>query len=126
VRATLKAAKDAVGSGPGRVVVLFQPHRYTRTRDLLGEFAGSFGDADLLYLLDIYPAGERPIEGVDSGALIAAMRSAGNLSAVHSPDRQVLLGELAKDLQPHDLVLTLGAGDVWKMGEELLKRMKGA
>lgn len=121
VRATLKAARDSFSGGSGRLAVLFQPHRYTRTRDLLEEFAASFDDADLLFLLDIYAAGEQPIEGVSAGAVARAMMERGR-EAVHLPDREVLLQTLIRALRPGDVLVTLGAGDVWKVGEEFLRR----
>ena len=128
IRATLRAAKESL-SGPGakggRLVVLFQPHRYTRTRDLIKEFGASFPDADVLCITDIYPAGEKPIEGVNSAALLQAIRENGHADATHVSGRDSLIPALMRKLRPGDLFITVGAGDVWKTGEELLKRMKG-
>ena len=127
IRATLKAAKESLtgsSSKGGRVFVLFQPHRYTRTRDLLHEFGNSFSDADVLCVMDIYPAGEKPIEGVNGEAVVKAIKDNGHRNVVSITDRNMLTETIKKRLRPHDLFLTIGAGDVWKTGEELLKRMK--
>ncbi|HAM51818.1 MAG TPA: UDP-N-acetylmuramate--L-alanine ligase [Nitrospiraceae bacterium] len=131
IQATLKAARESLfgprhigASEKGRLIVLFQPHRYTRTRELLNEFAASFSDADVLYLMDIYPAGEKPIEGVSSVAMAEAIRGAGQKNVTHISDRDLLLSSISDGLRPHDVFFTLGAGDVWKTGEELLRRMK--
>jgi len=130
IRVTLNAARESVMSsetreGRGRVFVLFQPHRYTRTADLLQEFGSSFADADVLYLTDIYAAGERPIEGVTSEAVLRAVKNEGHPNAVCIPDKNELIERIAEELRPGDLFFTVGAGDVWKMGEELLRKMKG-
>lgn len=123
--ATVGAAKDAVASlnNGGRVVVLFQPHRYTRTRDLIKEFAASFNDADVLYLTDIYPAGEAPIDGINSGALHRAIKDKGHGDVTYLPDADMLIETIARRLRAGDIFISLGAGDVWKIGENLIKRM---
>jgi UDP-N-acetylmuramate--alanine ligase len=128
IRATLRAAKESLGSGggkDGRLVILFQPHRYTRTRDLLHDFGSSFSDADVLYVMDIYPAGEQPLEGVNGEAMLNAIRDKGHRSAAYISGHHRLMETLMNALRPNDLFFTIGAGDVWKIGEELLKRMKG-
>jgi len=131
IQATLKAAKESlvVGAqtgrtGEGRLIVLFQPHRYSRTRDLLEEFASSFTQADALYLMDIYPAGEKPVDGVTSERLLNAMNQRGLVNVTYAPDRTLLVKNLVAILRPKDFLLTLGAGDVWKVGEELLQEMR--
>lgn len=127
IRATLRAAKESLtfsGGKAGRLVVLFQPHRFTRTRDLLEEFGASFSDVDALFVMDIYPAGEKPIEGVNSEAVLRAIKDNGHADATYIPAREALLGALTRKLTSDDLFITIGAGDVWKIGEELLKRMK--
>lgn len=128
IRATLKAAKESLISSDareGRLVVLFQPHRYTRTRDLLDEFGSSFSDSDVLCVMDIYPAGEKPIDSVSSAAILKAVKENGHRDATHISDKDVLIETLVKKLRPNDMFFTIGAGDVWKVGEELLKRIKG-
>ncbi|HTZ17702.1 MAG TPA: UDP-N-acetylmuramate--L-alanine ligase [Dissulfurispiraceae bacterium] len=121
IRAVLKAARECFSDK--RIVVVFQPHRYTRTRDLMDDFALSFGAADRLYLLDIYAASEPPIEGIDSKALLSKIRDIGSVKADHVPDRKELVSTLLSQLGPGDVVLTLGAGDVYKIGEEILKEL---
>jgi len=128
IRATLRAAKESIASGggkDGRLVILFQPHRYTRTKDLLHDFGSSFSDADLLYVTDIYPAGEQPLEGVNGEAVLNAIRDKGHRSAAYISGHDPLIETLMNALRPNDLFFTIGAGDVWKIGEKLLKRMKG-
>ncbi len=127
IRATLKAAKESLngpGGKGGRVCVLFQPHRYSRTKDLLQEFGNSFSDADMLFVMDIYPAGEKPIEGVSGESVVKAIRENGHGDVVSVADRNRVAESIEKRLRPNDLFLTIGAGDVWKAGEDLLRRMK--
>lgn len=126
IRATLKAAKEGLftGKDEGKLFVIFQPHRYTRTRDLLDEFAGSFSDADVVYLTDIYPAGEKPLEGVNSKVLYEKMKKAGHPDITYFSDMEKLLENLILRLRRRDVVFTLGAGNVWKFGEEILRRVR--
>jgi len=121
VRATLAAAK----SSGRRLVVLFQPHRYTRTAALHEEFARSFYDADVLLLCDIYAASEEPIEGVTSAALAEEIERFGHRNVHYIGGVERGAEELATAAQPGDLVLTLGAGSVWKAGEEFLEGAGG-
>lgn len=117
IRATLEAAK---GLFPGRrLVVLFQPHRYSRTALLYKEFAGAFGGAARIYVAPVYGAGEKPLPGVDSGLILRPLRRGG---AAASEFRGVL--ETMKELRPGDVFLTLGAGDVWKLGEEIKRKLE--
>jgi UDP-N-acetylmuramate--alanine ligase len=122
VQAVLKAARECFNGS--RLVVVFQPHRYTRTRDLMDEFAKSFGVVDRLYLMDIYPAGEKPIEGISSKALLARAEEHGQRNITHVSDRTEIVRMLLNSLMPGDVVMTLGAGDVYKIGETLVKEMK--
>jgi UDP-N-acetylmuramate--alanine ligase len=116
VRATLLGAREAFHR---RIVCLFQPHRYTRTRDLMAEFATAFNDADVLFLTDIYAAGEDPIPGASAESLADAIRACGHRDVTLVPRAE--LARAAKPrLRPGDLVLTLGAGDVTQVGPELL------
>lgn len=113
IKATLKAIKHF---WPKRkLVVLFQPHRYTRTKNLFSEFAKSFKDADEVKILDIYSAGEKAINGVNGELILNSL-----LKNKSNADKFVDLKTLSKNLSFGDIVLTLGAGDVWKKGEELL------
>lgn len=120
IRATLAAAKQGWAK---RLVVLFQPHRYTRTRDLIDEFASAFGDADLLFVTEIYPAGEPPIPGISGEKLADAIRANGHSAVTWVARKDELAERVLSVLKPGDLVLTLGAGDIWKVGPELLERL---
>ncbi len=120
VRATLRGAREAFGR---RVVCLFQPHRYTRTRDLLPDFATAFNDADVLLLTDTYAAGEEPIAGADAGALLDAVRGCGHRDAALVPRARLAEAARAR-VRPGDLVLTLGAGDITQVGPELLALLR--
>ncbi|WP_454064327.1 UDP-N-acetylmuramate--L-alanine ligase [Candidatus Nitrospira salsa] len=117
IRATLAASKSAWDR---RVVAVFQPHRYTRTRDLADEFSKAFEQADDVYVTDIYPAGEAEIPGI-SGELVAdKIRGAGHASVYWVNGSSDLVEQVKKNLQPGDVVITLGAGDIWKFGKDLL------
>jgi UDP-N-acetylmuramate--alanine ligase len=128
VMAILKAVKDSIRrttndkqrtTKQGRLVVLFQPHRYTRTRDLLAEFIDAFGDADKIVLLDIYPAGEKPLPGVNSELLFRGIKDTGK-DIEYIQEKDSIQDYLNSELREEDILLTLGAGDVWKIGEEFL------
>src|SRR6187397_738492 len=118
VRATLAAAK--LGSGGRRIVVLFQPHRYTRTHDLMQEFERSFNNADVLFISDIYAASEDPIEGVTAESLTNAIKSFGHKDVRYIGALDNAATTLRDYVQPGDLVLTLGAGTVNRVSEQLL------
>ncbi len=121
VRATLAGARAAFGR---RLVVCFQPHRYTRTRDLLEEFATAFNDADALVAMEVYAAGEEPIAGVGGAALAEAVRSHGHRDVAFVPDRAAAAAAMLERLRSGDIALTLGAGDVTKLGPELLAALE--
>ena len=117
ILATLNTAKMV---WPNRkLVVIFQPHRYTRTQLLLEDFYSSFNDADKLILLDIYAAGEKPIEGIDSRQLVKGIREFGHKDVDYIEDFDSLVPQLKFSLQPGDIVLTLGAGDIGKLAQKL-------
>jgi UDP-N-acetylmuramate--alanine ligase len=117
IRATLAAARQC---GFRRVHVIFQPHRFTRTRDLMDEFAIAFSDADTLCLLDIYPASEKPIEGITAGALAVRIAGAGKQGVVYASSFPEAVANIAALAQPGDMVLTLGAGSVSQLGPMIL------
>jgi UDP-N-acetylmuramate--alanine ligase len=121
IRATLAAAARGWGR---RVVVAFQPHRYTRTRDLGGEFAEAFDEAAAVFATEIYAAGEEAIPGVSGEELARRVGARGRAAVRFVPSRDRLAEALAAEVRPGDLVLTLGAGDVWKTGEELLRLLE--
>ncbi len=104
-----------------RLVVVFQPHRYTRTRALFDDFARAFYQSDRLIVLPIYGAGEAPLEGVSAEALCRAIVDHGHKQARFLPGIAAAAAELRESLTPRDLLLTLGAGDVWKVGRDLLE-----
>jgi len=121
IAATLRAAKK---NYTRRLVVVFQPHRYTRTMHLLEEFGRAFFDADQLFLADIYAASEEPIPGVDSELLARTIREHGHRSVTHVADKEQLTAAVASSIQPGDLVLTLGAGDVSSWNEEIVDKWR--
>ncbi|MFN0063209.1 MAG: UDP-N-acetylmuramate--L-alanine ligase [Myxococcaceae bacterium] len=121
VKATLAGARKAFGR---RLVVVFQPHRYTRTRDLMAEFATAFNDADVLVLLGIYAAGEEPISGVTGKVLANAISAHGHKDVSLVEKRSDVVAALLPRLKAGDLVLTLGAGDVTHVGPELLDALR--
>jgi len=121
IQATLRAAKAI---WKGRLVVLFQPHRYTRTRDLYREFLSAFNQADLLLLTDIYPAGEDPLPGVTSEVLFRGIRERGHKNVLYVPRKEALADRLISLLKPGDTVITLGAGDIWQLAEELVRKLQ--
>jgi UDP-N-acetylmuramate--alanine ligase len=115
--ATLKAAREC---GYGRVHVLFQPHRFTRTRDLMGEFSVAFGDADRVEVLDIYAASEEPIAGVDAKALVKEIQAAGGNGVAYAASVPEAIAALVREAKAGDVILTLGAGSVSQAGAALL------
>jgi len=121
IRATLAAAKK--GWPERRLVVAFQPHRYSRTKELFDEFLTAFYDADLLVITDIYAASEKPIEGVTAEALANGIRMHGQKEVTFIADREAIPDHLTGIVQPGDIVLTLGAGNIWQAGEALLERL---
>ena len=120
IKATLQAARQC---GYGRIHVIFQPHRYTRTQALMEEFAGAFGEADSLYVLDIYAASESAIEGVNSHALVDRVRGAGKKEVEYAPSFGDAAGRVLSSARAGDLVLTLGAGNVHQLGPMILDKL---
>ena len=122
IRATLAAAK--IGSAGRRIVVLFQPHRYSRTHDLLEEFARSFNNADQLFVADIYAASEDPIEGVSAESLTSAIKSYGHKNATYVGKLEESATTVLEHLRDGDLFITLGAGPVYRVSEQVLAMLK--
>ncbi len=120
VRATLAAAREVWPDR--RIVVGFQPHRYSRTRALFKEFLSAFQDADVLLVFEVYSAGEEPIGGATGEALCSAVRDHGHREARYLGKSAGAREAVRATLQPGDIFLTMGAGDVWKLGESLLPR----
>ncbi|PZU13478.1 MAG: UDP-N-acetylmuramate--L-alanine ligase [Sphingobium sp.] len=111
IKAVLAAAREGA---KGRVVAVVQPHRFTRLHDLMDEFQQAFNDADIVYAVPVYTAGEQPIEGVDSAALVAGLKRRGHRNAATVVDADDLAAHIAADIQPDDMVICLGAGDITK------------
>ena len=122
IATTLLAARQ---TKPRRIICAFQPHRYSRTKLLAAEFGGAFREADVLVLTDIYSAGEAPIEGVSGRTILDAVRQTTGQDAVYIPQREDIAAHLAAIAQSGDIVLTMGAGDIWKTGEELVALLEG-
>jgi UDP-N-acetylmuramate--alanine ligase len=122
VQATLRGARSGF---PGRrVIAAFQPHRYTRTRDQFHDFARSFYDADQVVICDVFSAGETPIAGANSEALVGAIRDSGHGDVTYVPSRAEVAAHLAPRLRPGDIVITLGAGDIQLSCNELIAALE--
>ena len=119
IAATLTAAR---GLG-GRVLVLFQPHRFSRTEALRREFGGCFAEADRVWVLDIYPAGEAPIPGISAKTIVESAHQQGARHVVLGGPPADAVAAVVAEARPGDTVLTLGAGDVWKLGDEVLRQL---
>jgi UDP-N-acetylmuramate--alanine ligase len=122
IRATLSALRDAWPER--RTVVLFQPHRYSRTHSLAEDFYTAFQEADILLLTEIYGAGETPIPGVTAEALLSGIKQHGHQHVHFEPTFDKLLDKAIELLAPGDVVLSLGAGNIWQAGEKLLTMIK--
>jgi UDP-N-acetylmuramate--alanine ligase len=118
IKATLHAARECWPDR--RKVVVFQPHRYTRTQALFDEFSRAFYHTDLLLVMPIYAASEKPIEGIDAPSLSEAIRSHGHREVMYVSDAQAAVSYLKTALRANDLLLTVGAGDVWQVGMSVL------
>jgi UDP-N-acetylmuramate--alanine ligase len=122
VRATLSGARAAF---PGRrIIAAFQPHRFTRTRDQFQEFARSFYDADRVVICDVFAAGEKPIEGVTSDALVRAVKDAGHKDVTYVARREDVAPWIVDQIKPTDLVITLGAGNIQVSCNELIESLE--
>ena len=122
IKATLDGARQC---GFRRIHALFQPHRYTRTAHLMDEFARAFHQADSVFVMDIYAASEKPIEGVTAQALVERIRQFGHRSVEYVGTLAHGVDALAAVVEDGDLALTLGAGNVWQAGEMLLEKLRG-
>lgn len=122
VVATLSAAKNS--SGGKRTVVVFQPHRYSRTKELINEFGVAFNNADVLYLLDIYAASEQPIEGITAEILADNIKKFGHKNVNYIGGIETATQKVIDSLNPGDLVITLGAGSITGLSDEILAALK--
>jgi UDP-N-acetylmuramate--alanine ligase len=126
IRAVLAAAREGVQN---RVIAVVQPHRFPRLRDHMEDFQGAFNDADVVYVAPVYPAGEAPIEGVDAAALVEGVKARGHRSAHLIAGADALAQELAPLVQPGDMIVCLGAGDItkWAAGlADAIAQQRGA
>jgi UDP-N-acetylmuramate--alanine ligase len=123
IRATLAAARQ--GWPERRIVAAFQPHRYTRTHELFDEFVTAFYDADVLVLTDVYSAGEQPIEGASAERLSEEVSRHGQKDVTYIADREQIPEFLSGRVKEGDIVITLGAGNIWQQGEALVKLLGG-
>ena len=121
IAATLKAARE---TKPHKIFCIFQPHRYSRTQLLLKEFGAAFREADNLILTDVYSAGEEKISGVSGASILQEVLSTTNQAVSYIPKREDIAAAIKNELSPGDLVITMGAGDIYKTGEELLDMLK--
>ena len=121
----LKAALNGVrDSYDRRIIAIFQPHRYGRVKRLADEFSKSFGQSDVLIVAPIYAADEAPIEGVTAKKLAAAIESNGHKNVTYIPSNGQIVSHLIDIVQPNDIVITMGAGDIWRVGHRLLDQLK--
>ena len=123
IAAVLSAAREGAA---GRVIAVVQPHRYTRLHDLMAEFQGAFNDADLVLVAPVYAAGEAPIEGVDSAALVEGMKQRGHLGAHLAADADDVCAQLCRLAAPGDMIICLGAGDITKWAAGLADGIRAA
>lgn len=121
VKATLSAVRAAIGEQ--RLIAIYQPHRYSRTRDCLHLTKGMFDSADHVFITDIYSANEQPIEGITTERVIDEVKNSHKVKCVYA-SREQLADTLAAFVQPHDVIITLGAGDITKVGYETIEKIK--
>jgi UDP-N-acetylmuramate--L-alanine ligase/UDP-N-acetylenolpyruvoylglucosamine reductase len=128
VRATIAATRTMLAkegtAGYRRLIVAFQPHRYTRTRALREEFGRAFEGADKLFLTEIYAASEKPIDGVTGSMLHNVVTASGQADAVFERDLEMLVARLFAEARPGDIILTMGAGDIYKVAEALARKLR--
>ena len=121
----IKATLAGVKAGwRRRVICVFQPHLFSRTRDFYDEFGRSFFNADVLVLTDVYPAREEPIQGVNGELIVNAAKELGHKQVHYVPDKKAVPKFLMDIKQPGDIIITMGAGDIWKFGEEFIAQLK--
>ncbi|WP_031513424.1 UDP-N-acetylmuramate--L-alanine ligase [Desulfofalx alkaliphila] len=121
VKATLKAARQA---HPGRIIGVFQPHRYTRTKHLYQQFGKAFEDADIVVINNIYSAGEQPLEGVSAQLIVDAVKNNTGAEVIYIEDLGDVSEYLLNIARPGDIILTMGAGNIWTSGTELVKKLE--
>jgi UDP-N-acetylmuramate--alanine ligase len=122
IRATIDAARRC---GYKRIVAVFQPHLYSRTRELMDGFVESLSEADSVYVTGIYKAREEAVPGVSSGLIVEKLKSGNHRSAVYVQESGDLVGILQKDLRAGDAVILMGAGDIWQSAVKLVEALNG-
>ncbi len=122
IRVTLAAAREGFGR---RIVTIFQPHRYSRTRDLFNEFLECFDDADHVFMTDIYPGGEEPLDGLSGDVLYWALKRRGHMDVSYVPRVDDIVAEVKPHLRPGDIVMVMGAGNVHGVAEDLVRQIAG-
>ncbi len=122
IRATLAAAREGFGR---RIVTIFQPHRYSRTRDLFNEFLECFDDADHVFMTDIYPGGEEPLDGLSGDVLYWALKRRGHMDVSYVPRVDDIVAEVKPHLRPGDIVMVMGAGNIHSVAEDLVRQIAG-
>lgn len=121
----VSATLSAIRSGwDRRVVAVFQPHLYSRTRDFYADFAKSFLDSDVFICTDVYPAREIPIQDITGKLITDAAEKFGHKNVIYVPDKRQIPDKLLEIVLPGDIVITMGAGDIWKFGEEFINKLK--
>ncbi len=120
LKATFQAARESYNR---RIVAVFQPHRYQRVKHLAEEFSRSFYQTDVLIVTSIYGAGEAPVEGVTAQKLAGAIQAHGHRHVIYLPDENEITETLMQIVRPNDIVITVGAGDIWQVGRELLEKL---
>jgi len=121
LRATFRAARESYNR---RIVAVFQPHRYQRVKHLAEEFSRSFYQTDILIVTSIYGAGETPVEGVTAEKLAQAIQAHGHRHVIYTPDKSEIVDVLMGLVRSNDIVITVGAGDIWQVGRELLAKLR--
>ncbi len=120
ISATIRAAKENFGR---RLFVLFQPHRYSRTKAIAVAFGKCFEGAYRVFMSDIYPAGEKPIRGISTKTIITEVKKKSHTDVCYVPSLEMMVDETVSAVEPGDMVLTMGAGDIYKVGDALLERL---
>jgi len=122
IKATLSALRSSWQSR--RIIAVFQPHRYSRTKLLAEKFGKAFFDADCVIINDIYSANESPISGISGETIFREIKKTNHRQIKYLPSKDNILSYLSKSVQPGDIVITMGAGDIWTVGQELAKQLK--
>ena len=117
--------KSAKTGWPNKIIAAFQPHLYTRTRDFYKEFAKALAIADVCIVCDVYPAREEPISGVTGELIVDVLKENGHKNCMYIKDKNDIPGEILKLLEPGNMFITMGAGDIWKVGRTVAELLRG-